>query len=849
MKHYIFLFLLLFSSIQSNAQYWTRISSDNYQDLIQLPSKDYACLTETGFVITDFQGKKVSYTSTILKAGHKYSSIKLDYDGNYWLHTNGEVHCYQVKSRTWTNGLSNVRTLEADDKGIIWLHTYQNEIKFLVKSTPFKIKFSKISISPMQSFGKGENEILASHLGDTLFVLNTSGIANKISLINSKGEFANDPKARNGVGGQILSEKAGEYTFFPIHKGHGIWSYHYNLKTNKWSQTLWLEGSGNYFGNYHLEKGQHILQTPVGNNRQIPDGYLIKEKSSISDNDCYSGYGSMRITKMTFANKDIFILTEKGVYEAQISSIPRNNSTFLESDELFADVSPNGRCFNTLSSSNGPNWSNYRSFSDTKPEFQHRSSTIFSSSLWIGAKNRATGYLHVAGDRFELSDDYSSFYQGPISTSYDLPRPWIHYVSKKEIDLHRKNYKKANYSMVSNIAKWPAHGLKNTGQAPCLAPFIDVDGNGIYTPMGGDYPDIRGDKAIYSIFNDHKIRRDSTSGNLDVEVHAMYYMFSEHPDVKVRRTVFVHYEIINRGISNYDSLKIGIWTDFDIGCPNDDYIGCNVDVNTYFGYNGDLFDETCQSTGGFESTPPISAVTFLSDSMKGFVYHNNSRTVRGDPQNGIEKFLYMNARWRDSTQMVHSGTGHKGSGGTIKTSYMFPGKRKGLPNWTEVAAGNTPGDRRGMGYIGPFTLDHGKIKTFDMMYHLVWDSIGGGDVDSIPFDVNLIKTFHSKQGYKDFTRHCTGFPNPTESLDDEQEASNDLVLYPNPTSNLLRIKFDGERIFKMTLYSLDGKMIKQEILGFNHDEETLDVSNLDKGIYLMSFQSRENEIFKKVVIQ
>ena len=45
-------------------------------------------------------------------------------------------------------------------------------------------------------------------------------------------------------------------------------------------------------------------------------------------------------------------------------------------------------------------------------------------------------------------------------------------------------------------------GDTSLGQAPYLAPFVDVDYDGLYNPALGDYPDVMGDQAIFFIFND-----------------------------------------------------------------------------------------------------------------------------------------------------------------------------------------------------------------------------------------------------------------------------------------------------------------------------------------------------------
>ena len=45
------------------------------------------------------------------------------------------------------------------------------------------------------------------------------------------------------------------------------------------------------------------------------------------------------------------------------------------------------------------------------------------------------------------------------------------------------------YIIPPSILEWPAHGDQTQGQDEFLAPFYDSNGNGLYEPYDGDYPD------------------------------------------------------------------------------------------------------------------------------------------------------------------------------------------------------------------------------------------------------------------------------------------------------------------------------------------------------------------------
>src|SRR5262249_47415907 len=159
---------------------------------------------------------------------------------------------------------------------------------------------------------------------------------------------------------------------------------------------------------------------------------------------------------------------------------------------------------------------------------------------------------------------------------------------KSVIDYHIQHWNDLGYVVPQALADWPANGHPPLAQV--LAPFVDLNGNYIYEPALGDYPFIPGDQATYDIFNDVANIHTETGGvPLGVEVHQMSYEINSPTDSFLTNTVFIRYEIGNRSDTSYHDVYIGIWTDFDIGYPNDDYVGTDVGRNMYYGYNSENF--------------------------------------------------------------------------------------------------------------------------------------------------------------------------------------------------------------------------------------------------------------------
>lgn len=80
-------------------------------------------------------------------------------------------------------------------------------------------------------------------------------------------------------------------------------------------------------------------------------------------------------------------------------------------------------------------------------------------------------------------------------------------------------------------------------------------------------------------------------------------------------------------------------------------------------------------------------------------------------------------------------------------------------------------------------------------------------------------------------------------IDDSTEKSivKGISIYPNPVTNVLTIiTSDMEKVQKIQLYSMDGKMISDQQIPNNQ----LDLSNLQPGTYILKVYSSQTTNFK-----
>lgn len=172
-----------------------------------------------------------------------------------------------------------------------------------------------------------------------------------------------------------------------------------------------------------------------------------------------------------------------------------------------------------------------------------------------------------------------------------------------------------------------------------------MNNNNIYEPLLGDYPDIRGDLAIYTIMNDAKGQHLETGGQImGIEIHTMAYQYLSND--YFNNTTFLHYRVFNRGAHDYANFKFGIWWDPDLGNPMDDYVGCDTLNNMMFVYNSDNLDESSNSNLGYGISPPALGISSLNKKMDYFTYFTNgSNSPNSDPITAIQYDNFMNGYW------------------------------------------------------------------------------------------------------------------------------------------------------------------------------------------------------------
>ena len=73
---------------------------------------------------------------------------------------------------------------------------------------------------------------------------------------------------------------------------------------------------------------------------------------------------------------------------------------------------------------------------------------------------------------------------------------------------------------------------------------------------------------------------------------------------------------------------------------------------------------------------------------------------------------------------------------------------------------------------------------------------------------------------------------------------NEFTVYPNPATNVLNI--DGEHLISSTIYDLNGRAVVNTDL---QQTQSIDISNLESGVYTVNIRSEKGEYVEKLIIQ
>ena len=606
----------------------------------------------------------------------------------------------------------------------------------------------------------------------------------------------------------------------------------YIMPDKTYEFSFWTKGKGTFLVNIYYGQSETMTIFPreVFNNDDWTE-YKIDFTSFILEDSA-----SVELS-LGFSN----ILSANGLLIDNISIKEKGNFNYLDINNILAAIFPTGSLFNSQANLN----SVHSGFESSAPLFivpksSERASTIFQGNIWVGAKD-GNNNLHLAAETFYEKE----FSFGPISTNYNSSEFIEKYnkvwkVSKAEIQNHIDNYYIGGYVIPQNILDWPANGDTVYGESQRIAPYCDVNSNGYYDPQNGDYPAIRGDQALFFVFNDQNQDHLSTNGEkLGLEFRAMAYAYENSQDEALYNNIFISYEVVNKSQNTYTDTYLGMFTDFDLGYGQDDYIGYDSLLNLAYAYNGRNLDGPSYSA--YSGVPPVQGNMLLSQNASKFIYFKNSTDPElGHPSNPNEYYNFLKGKTRTGNPITYGENGTNQS--NPPTNYMYSGFPELGTGWNELTLSNEIGDRRGLISYGPFSLTPNEKICFDFAYPFAKDSNATTPEGSLPLlrqRAAAIQTFYNSQnidcGYNDVSIRDIGMIN-----------QNNFKLYPNPSNGKFIVNsLEFVPNSKIEVYSILGtKLFEREIKSNSQNFEL----NLNSGLYIYRIKVNSSVVKQDKII-
>jgi len=462
----------------------------------------------------------------------------------------------------------------------------------------------------------------------------------------------------------------------------------------------------------------------------------------------------------------------------------------------------------------------------------NKPATIFTSGLWMGGTDDA-GNVRLSAMSYRQGNE-TEYSAGPLVPGATVPDPaacsnWdrVFKVTKARIQAFSADLStlaanpQVAISQYPDIMGWP--GMDNPNfesvygfalpQNIGLAPFIDTNGDGKYDPLSGDQPAVllQGKtpfipaQILWCVFNDASAAHQISGGTpINMEVQLTAWALGPENTAPLNNTIFTSHKFVYRGVENINDFRVAFFTDFDLGCYLDDFIGSNPDKNYFFAYNQDAVDGNPGSNCSFGvptfgAETPVQTATFLNRSMDNFIYMNNGSVGSSplgttDPNTVLEYFNYLQGRWRDGTSLSFGGSGYDPAG--TATNYAFSDAPSDPNGWSMCTANLPYNDQRTVASSAIGLLQPGAVNELTMAW-TIHPNVPGPcpNMDGVNDDVDVIQS---------------AYDNSFEGLTPVVSVHNAAVwvqVAPNPARTAVTLNYGQLNVGAVRCFDMQGRLV------------------------------------------
>jgi len=411
---------------------------------------------------------------------------------------------------------------------------------------------------------------------------------------------------------------------------------------------------------------------------------------------------------------------DKNVSNFSSSSNYVDSSGTFDGNQIYADVTNNGLFLD------------YHISGDSALEWPTGTGahSIFQSALWMGAT--------VNGSIRAIVGDYTQD-MGPGPWGGD-PLSAVHRIYKVEKSMLASPLDYADFQ------GWPV----DFG-----APWVDVDGDGVYSPLPGgtDHPEFLGDQVLWFVSNDGDPAYKLNFGTspLNVEIQTTMFGF-DRPDV-FGDMVFLKQLVINKGSDDLVDTYMGLWSDPDLGYAGDDFVGCDVALGMGYVWNDgvdSVYDNLSIGTpaAGYDffqgpmvdcdagEDCSVGAKMFGTNhpgkknlQMSSFAFYINGDATYTDPSDETEGYYYLQGLRKDGSAFPTAIAGD-----LYDQRFCFYGDPNDAAGHSTAnpVDGNyaASADRRFLMSVGPFTMAAGDSQ--EVVFG-IFHAAGGDALSSVAY--------------------------------------------------------------------------------------------------------------------
>ena len=374
-------------------------------------------------------------------------------------------------------------------------------------------------------------------------------------------------------------------------------------------------------------------------------------------------------------------------------------------------------------------------------------STFFLKGLWMSGYDPADN-LKLSAISFN-SGGQSDYDHIPVEDWDEILTPqhcafYDHVWVVKKSDIIQLKYlfetNQLNHENINpDILFWPAKGNPWISEVPLdydIAPFYDFNTDGIYNPMDGDYPicleenkDFIPFEFSFNLFSDNTIHTLTSSVSIQAEVHQLNYVLNCRGNKEGEKTVFTRLKIINKATTSIHDFRIGLWEYSKLGCPDNEFHGCDTISNSVFTYNKDGIDLPSPCPSGVQSIHDygvIASTVFLNSNLESYIYAIRDSNNNLDPKNAAPETTdqfqsFLSGKWRDDSDMTIGGLGLDEQ--SEKTKFAFPDFPNNPNGWSmQNAITDRLYDIQTISTFHLIDLNPGESITLDIANHFIYDS-------------------------------------------------------------------------------------------------------------------------------